>query len=495
MKDLLVWLSGARKDLLALAPGDRPKYVGIGSAILLTGSIAGIAMAFALDSAVKVATPLAVLFGLAWMAGIILLDRWLVASIQRGSLWQNVFTAVPRLALAVLFGVVISTPLVLRIFEPEIAAEIVRIHQADADRFQQEQKTGGVGREVASLTAQRDALQKTIGTGGDAPTNPETDPTIIGLRSQLAAAQKTSDAAYDKLQCQLYGPCKPTGPGPLAQAAQRAYDTAQSQVNKINGQIETRKQRLGANDAQSRQRRVADAERALPGVQSRLDAQLKRQKVLQDSFDSRQRNSDGLLIRIEALDQLSATDSSMRTAHRLLIGVFTVIEILPVLVKLMMLAAPRNTYEKIVERQEREELARADIAIRFAGAGGQETTSVDDEIRALWGMPQSSEPDPPPAKGTAPLPPKGDSGAEWQAPPEEPASPYRWDAEQLQNMPDTHVYGSDEGDPDFDAPPPPPGPGPGPWANGSAGTTRHDGPPPPAADDDDTDRLLEFDDD
>ncbi|TDD96844.1 DUF4407 domain-containing protein [Actinomadura rubrisoli] len=449
MKNVLVWLSSAREEALELSPGDKPKYVGVGSAILITGSIAGVAMAFALQSAVQVAAPLAVAFGLAWALGITMLDRWLVSSIHRGSRWQNLLTAVPRLALAVLFGVVISTPIVLRIFGPEIGAEITRIHQTDADEFQKGQKEGPLGKAIADQTAQRDGLNKIVSTGGDAPRNPAEDPVIMGLQSSLKQAQADSEAAYKKLQCQLYGPCKPKGRGPLSDAAQKAYDASQKQVSAITGQIEDRKRRLSANDDQSRARRVADAKAALPGVQSRLDEQVARQDALQKSFTAKQRTSNGLLMKIRALDQLSDQDPSMRTAHRALILVFTVIEILPVLVKLLMLFAPKSAYDKVLEMQESEDLVRAELVIRTSS--GAKEVKVDDAIRELWGIPAEPEGNGAPPGAAGLQPPGGDPGPEWSADhPDEHGSPHRWDAEQLLNMPDTHVYGHGDGDPDFD---------------------------------------------
>lgn|GEM_PF-2190741 len=440
MKNILVWLSSAREDVLEDSPGDRPKYIGIGSAIVITGTIAGVAMTYALASAVKASLWVAVPFGVAWAVGIMLLDRWLVATIQRGSWVQNILTTVPRLLLAVLLGLVISTPLVLRIFEPEIVAEISRMQQEKADAFQRQQREGDVGRDIAALTAQRDELQRIIASGGDAPSDPEADPEIRGLRAQLKEAETARDEAVKKLDCQLYGPCKPTGPGPLADAARRELNLAEARIKTIDGQIEKRKRELNANDEASRAQRVADAKAALPGVQRRLEDRIRQQESLRRQFEERQRNANGLLARIEALDRLSERDSSMGRAHRLLILLFTAIEILPVLVKLLMLFAPENNYERILKDREREELLRAQVKSR-AGADGQ---ALSDDILKLWGMP----PDPPgseggeaPPKPTTPMP---DGPAPAQTGGRLPEEGYpSEDSRRLMEMPDANVRGYD----------------------------------------------------
>ncbi|WP_242606971.1 DUF4407 domain-containing protein [Protofrankia symbiont of Coriaria ruscifolia] len=130
MRRPLIWLSGANPQLLARCPTDRAKYVGVGSAVLTTSLMAAASCAFALHMGLRLSVASCLLVGGAWGLAIMGLDRWLVASVQRRDHWyQNLLIALPRLALAVLIGLVISTPLVLRIFEPEIQAELVDIHR------------------------------------------------------------------------------------------------------------------------------------------------------------------------------------------------------------------------------------------------------------------------------------------------------------------------------------------------------------------------------
>ena len=57
VRRLLIWLSGARPEILALTPTDSGKYVGIGSAVLMTSSMATISMVFALTTALIAGSP------------------------------------------------------------------------------------------------------------------------------------------------------------------------------------------------------------------------------------------------------------------------------------------------------------------------------------------------------------------------------------------------------------------------------------------------------
>src|SRR6266403_816537 len=64
MRRFLIWLSGARSEVLARCPTDHGKYEGIGSAVLITSVMAGISMTFALNTALMVSLPFAIGFGL-----------------------------------------------------------------------------------------------------------------------------------------------------------------------------------------------------------------------------------------------------------------------------------------------------------------------------------------------------------------------------------------------------------------------------------------------
>ena len=444
MRRFLIWLSGARKDVLARSTGDRAKYEGVGGAILITAALAGVSMTFALNTVLNVYLVVALLAGVAWSLAIMSLDRWMVVSIQRREKpWQNFYTAVPRLLLAILFGLVISTPLVLQIFRPEIEAQMVEMRQHDADTFRQQQQTGSVGKSVAGLTSQRDALQKIISSGGDTPQNPEADPKIIGLRQQLAVAQAANDKAYKEWQCQLYGPCKPTGPGPLANADEQAYKSAHKQVDTINNQIQQRTTQLTANDSASRDQRVGDARVQLPQVQSQLSSFQRQQQSLQQSFDAKNRSSSGLLMRLKALDQVSAHNDTLSTARLLLFLLITSIECLPILVKLLLTFGPENNYERILKLQEKLEYETASLNIRTRKVRADD--GAQQVLNEIWGDPVAESPG-----GTRRLDQDGDSDRGRPSTPAPPpyADPYAFDNTQLQDMSDEQPPGFD----DFDMP-------------------------------------------
>src|SRR5258708_711612 len=127
-------IGGARTEILEQCPSEGIRFQSLGAAILVTSFIATISIWFALYSAMGASPFLAPIIALAWGGIILVIDRWLVSSIPISgpTRWA---AALPRLLLAVLLGSIISTPIVLRVFESEINTQIALIKQQRAAAF------------------------------------------------------------------------------------------------------------------------------------------------------------------------------------------------------------------------------------------------------------------------------------------------------------------------------------------------------------------------
>ena len=362
----LITLSGGRSDILELCPGERTKFQSLGWVILITSGMAVVSMWFALTSALGVhayaALPLALLWGLVIMG----IDRWLITSLpyDRTRKW---FIAAPRLALAILLGSLISTPIVLRVFESEINNQISVIKQQNAANFIASQQRSTVQQQVAKWQATVTNLRNVIDSGGMAPINPSNDPTVQGLTKQVNAAQAQANKDYAEWKCELYGGnCgAPKGNGPLAQATQRRYQADLAQVSSLQTQIKNEEAALKANDQASQQRRLQQAQQQLPGAKAQLTLAQNRETALANGFDATNESTNGLLIRLQALDQLTAKGGSLSVVRWLLFLLFLVIEVLPVMVKLL---TPPGQYEEILQTANQHELRRAKWALRSGGS-------------------------------------------------------------------------------------------------------------------------------
>lgn len=361
-KNLLITLSGARPEILDRCPTERVKFESLGWAILITSVMAAVSMWFALTSALGLnpfgALPVALLWGLIIMG----IDRWLVTSMPAGEArrWTIV---IPRLLMALLLGSLISTPIVLRIFQSEINAQVAVIKAQQASQFLSQQASSQVGKQVGHWTKQVGSLQNVIDSGGTAAFPTSADPQLQALTKQRVTEQGQAKTLYQQWQCQLYGGagCTVKGNGPLAQASEKAYRQAAAQVATLTNAIQARERHLSATDQASERIRVQQAKTALPGAQQQLNEAVARQGVLQKSFDARNEATNGLLIRLEALSQLSGKGFTLNAARILLFLLFLLIECLPVTVKLVQ--RPGN-YEAVLRAAAEQELRQAKRAYR-----------------------------------------------------------------------------------------------------------------------------------
>ena len=114
-------LTGVDEDLLDRAKEERSRYTGLGAVILGTALIAALSMLDALDQIFGPRWELLLLVALYWGAFICAIDRWLIAS-THGMRKRQWLVFLPRIVLAILFGVIIATPLVLTVFGSEVVS-------------------------------------------------------------------------------------------------------------------------------------------------------------------------------------------------------------------------------------------------------------------------------------------------------------------------------------------------------------------------------------
>jgi Domain of unknown function (DUF4407) len=349
----LIALSGARPEILERCPTEAVKFQSLGWAMLITCTMAATSMWFALTSAMGINVALAVPFALLWGLVILGIDRWLVTSMPSEGSRKWAISA-PRLILAVLLGTLISTPLVLRIFQSEINNQIMVIRQQQAAAFISAQQHSSVDQQVTQWTTVVTGLEQVIDSHGAVTINPSTDPLIQSLNKELATEQNLQQAYYRQWQCQLYGGSGcPKGNGPLTQASENSYNLAAQEVNTLKGEIQTRVQQLTASDIASEQARYQQATSELPSARQQLNIATNRQDTLLVNFNATNEAENGLLIRLEALDMLANGNFTVTAARFLLFMLFLVIEVLPVTVKLLQ---PSGNYEKILKAFIKREL-------------------------------------------------------------------------------------------------------------------------------------------
>ena len=124
------WIcSGANRHILRQCPTEYSKYFGIGGTIFFTAAMATLSGGYAFYTIFD-STKLAVVFGIFWGLLIFNLDRFIVNTMYSDGKhtisWSELFSGLPRIIIAIFLGIVISTPLEMKIFEDRIESQIVK---------------------------------------------------------------------------------------------------------------------------------------------------------------------------------------------------------------------------------------------------------------------------------------------------------------------------------------------------------------------------------
>ena len=152
-----LWIcAGVNRTVLRQCPTDYAKYAGIGGTILFTALMACLSGSYALYSVFYNAY-VAIGFGIFWGLLIFNLDRFIVNTMYSDGKstisWKELMSGAPRIVMAIFLGIVISTPLELKIFEDAID---IRIEQ-DKEKIMNERISGSV-HERDSIAQKRDEL-------------------------------------------------------------------------------------------------------------------------------------------------------------------------------------------------------------------------------------------------------------------------------------------------------------------------------------------------
>ncbi|PRY34262.1 DUF4407 domain-containing protein [Umezawaea tangerina] len=345
----LARLSGARVSILQKAPGDVNKHAAMGGVLLSTAGVAAVSAFFAMYSVLELPLLAAAFVGLAWGVIIFNLDRMLVVTMTRGNGWLlNLFAAVPRVLLAVVIGSIISMPMVLKIFEPEINSELIAM-QAETTKANQAKYDEAYGK-ITQLEGEEAKLLAVI--SGRSTTTITDDPDVKAAKADLDTAEKAFQEASRLAQCEFDGTCGTSVQGDgesyrqkkqAADDARGVRDKAQSTLDEITAKVTKRVQDGSSTD-------IDNAKKRLPEVQADLDRLRKDREDLEKRGSTATAGDTGLLARLEALDRLTNNSPSGGQAHQALFLLFLCIELLPVVVKLLSSFGPETLYDRFVKR-------------------------------------------------------------------------------------------------------------------------------------------------
>lgn len=318
---ILAQIGGMRSDLVDDYPTERRDFVQMAFILFTTGLMASISAAFAINMAFTTPTfdrqhnltgfespPFWVLVvsGLVWGLIIFNIDRYMVLGMEGLHRWSTLGPAIIRGGLAVLIGLVLSTPLVLQIFSSEIDNEIVDIHIESTKNT--EAKLVSLQNDFNEAQAKVDAQEVVVAEAGEQP-NLEQNQSYKDAVAAYKEAVKECSVARNRQTLERRGKLSKKEGGSGEVGVGEIYYDLKDVADQICG---TKPDKL---------KRMNDIEKASTRSPEEIAAKVKREQATLDQLvaqkDSREKvlnanrsklgektGSWGLLIRLEALERI-----------------------------------------------------------------------------------------------------------------------------------------------------------------------------------------------
>ena len=323
-RKFLWWCAGAHQDLLKQFPSEHAKHSGLGGVLLATFVLASIAAGYAIYTVFD-NWLYAIGFGIIWGLIIFNFDRFLVSTMRKYGISKRkqLWMAVPRLALALLIGFTIARPLEMKIFEKEINVKMTENMHKKIQRndsllaLENEAQINDATAERQRLITRKDAIEDTL------------------HKLQQAYVQEADGT----------GGSGQRGIEDLTHLKMNAFDQVRTQFGPEVLQLE---------------RKIAAQDDILSNAKANME------QKRQDYATSAATNM-GFLERNKALSDLSGEESSVFWSCLLISLLIILIEIGPVLSKLIMPIGPYDialAKEELLQMAADENHIRADKEIR-----------------------------------------------------------------------------------------------------------------------------------
>ena len=319
--NFLIACSGADKGVLNEAGLETPRFVSIGAAILLTAVLASLSGGYALYSSFN-SLVAAVIFGVIWAVVIFNLDRYIVVSIDKNdTVVRQTMMAIPRLLISFLLAITISKPLELRIFQGSINSKLYEIDSAELLRYDSivSAKKKSLKKEFIKTEQQKTDIMLT-----DYYSNKEDI-----LKQQELLLRNIRFAEQDTVRKKIL----------LGRLLGRLI-IVNRQLLFADSLINNRKKQIYSGIIETETLNAEVKRRVYKGLFATDSVNALRVQEIKE----KQTNRD-MLVRLKALSDLKASDSTMNMTGNLITLLFILIEMSPVLIKLM---SKKGLYEAVI---------------------------------------------------------------------------------------------------------------------------------------------------
>lgn len=419
ISNFLSALGGADIEILEHVDSERSTFIGIGAVMLGTASVAVLSMVFAMYNAVLVVSDpstgqraqhqptvnlvASIILGLLWGAFILVVDRAMIKTMHGVyGLKRALKYAAPRLFLAFIIGLVVSTPLSLQIFRGEVAVQLQRDQTDQIEQAKEKNANLQTGRDLK--VAEQSIAEQLAILNGTASTK-ETDQATQTYNEAVEAtkkAQDKADEAYNRWTCEIepgqalcaenkIGSTGVTGDGEQAAARYHEYETANAELQAAKDAEEVARNAKNASVQRAREGAHAilcgdnspmEAEASVlsdscpEGLQKDAD-DLRRALAEENDVEGVVRSNNGLLAQIVALIRASLRSPIGFFCHLTIAFLFIIIELFPVGIKTMLAVRGESQYDRVFRKLQESELEKVEAHT------AQERDRIDREARRI----------------------------------------------------------------------------------------------------------------
>jgi hypothetical protein len=328
-RDLCLWLSAVDREALARCPQETPRFLGAGGAVLTTSVMAMLAGGFAAHGLLHVPIVPAMIFGLLWALAIMNLERYLQASIRRQATpLATIASALPRLALAVLLGLVITPFLLLVVFHAEDKVQVT------VDRNEKlAHASEALEHQYAAVPALARQVTKLEGQLSTAP--------AAGQILQSSPEYHALAKRYGRFRSEAESAANPA----VALADSRAANDTLSELGPLRSRLLSEEEEASKLAHSQRQNQLGEAKARLGPLQAKLAAK-------RGELEARYGHPAGLADQLEALNVLTSRQGTVRWERDILLLFMIAIDTIPALLKTLSLLGQRTPYEQTLHEIE-----------------------------------------------------------------------------------------------------------------------------------------------
>ncbi|MDR0894527.1 MAG: DUF4407 domain-containing protein [Prevotellaceae bacterium] len=389
--------SGADKSIIRNCPTEWNKYTGIGATIFFTGLLAWLSGSFALYTVFRntglytidrVALLYAIPFGFLWGAVIFNLDRFIVSTFHKTEeksffkrLSKELLQASPRVLLAIIIAVTISKPIEIKIFESRLAEQIQRneitAKKNNISEFNTIHELATKEGRVANLNTTITELQNELVTDPQnvkdlinndlASANSELSSIKNKNNPKINANKEEINAIHNNSESYIYtidSLGNKINAGYTQEARDRRYVLNQEiqlwtkEIKEQQDNVDRINKRINEERALYRQQKNEEIanrklERDSAEVQLKTSMATAEKEAEDANTITETAFSNNFITQIEALGDLTDSDSTMWWTSLMITLLFLTIELAPILTKLV---TKRGAYDEVLDRVEYEKM-------------------------------------------------------------------------------------------------------------------------------------------